>query len=232
MTTPIRSALLLLVFACSTDPAPPETVVVDVFHQDPITPIRVDQPVRVETVALSPVDEAPPVEPEGSPAPVEPMGPPTTTWELRRGETLAHFARWSGLPVEEVAAQSHLPLDGTYAVGTEVALAVDPEVRSTIETKRDAHHRARVTAYLSSRNSSATTFYSVRTGDSAWTIARRDHGMPVWLLESLNPSADLDRLRPGQDLMVPVFQDIVASAPSDEEERAEREVLDLGMLRE
>ncbi len=141
---------------------------------------------------------------------------PLTTYALRRGETLAHFARWAELPVENIAESSELPLDGQYAVGTEIAIPLSPELRSQVETRRDAHHRTRAERYLASRGADETEFYSVKTGDSAWTIANDRHGMPVWLLESLNPSANLDRLRPGDELLVPVFTDIVAEAPSED----------------
>ena len=145
---------------------------------------------------------------------------PTAIFRLRRGETLAHFARWSGIPVEDIAESSALDLDGAYAVGTEVVLPVGEEGRALVQTRRDTHHRVRAENYLASRGASGTEFYAVKTGDSAWTIARDRHGMPVWLLESLNPSADLDRLRPGASLLVPVFNDIVAEAPAPDEVEA------------
>ena len=53
---------------------------------------------------------------------------------------------------------------------------------------------------------------TVRTGDSATSIAREQMGIPLWLLQTYNPDADLDRLRPGQELMVPVLADIVVDA--------------------
>jgi len=165
-------------------------------------------------LALNSTDESPGV--------VEPE--PTAIFRLRRGETLAHFARWSGIPVEDIAQSSALDLDGAYAVGTEVVLPVGEEVRAQVQTRRDTHHRVRAENYLASRGASGTEFYSVKTGDSAWTIARDRHGMPVWLLESLNPSADLDRLRPGANLLVPVFNDIVAEAPSQDEVEATVEI--------
>jgi hypothetical protein len=132
---------------------------------------------------------------------------------LRRGESLAHFARWSELPVEEIAAASGLPLDGAYAVGTEVFVPLTGEALARVETRREAHATQRVEGYLASRGGSVgSEFVPVRTGDTAWDIAQRQQGIPVWLLEAYNPSVDLDRLRPGQELMVPVLGDVVVDA--------------------
>jgi LysM repeat protein len=74
----------------------------------------------------------------------------------------------------------------------------------------------RVEGYLASRGGSVgTDFVKVRTGDSAWKIAQDNQGIPVWVLEAYNPSVDLDALRPGQELMVPVLADVVVDAANE-----------------
>lgn len=143
---------------------------------------------------------------------VEPELFEASEFELRRGETLAHFARWSGLTVESVADNSDLDLKGSYPVGTTIRLNIGSEQRSRLESSRDEHHQKRVEGYLASRGgSTGSEFYTVRSGDNAWVIAKNAFGIPVWLLESYNPSVDLDALHPGQALMVPVIDDVVAS---------------------
>lgn len=210
--------LALTAAGCSLDAAPEPTAS---FVTTAAAP-----PIELERAAVNPEVEPPAfvdefVEEIVAVSPVVPSAPPVlvqsvpvspSRYTLRRGETLAHFARWAERPVEDVASSSHLDLDGTYAVGTELALVLTDEERSAVEARRDAHHQRRARNYLASRSSTATEFYPVRTGDSAWVIARERLGMPVWMLESLNPSVDLDRLRPGQELLVPVFQDIVVQA--------------------
>jgi len=134
-------------------------------------------------------------------------------YELRRGETLAHFARWAELPIEAVAGASNIPLDGrSLTVGTAVVVPVDNlEHRSLVERSRDAHHRRRAQGYLESRGGSMRSEpYIVRSGETAWSIAR-DHGnLPVWLVESFNPSVNVDQLRPGHRLLLPVLATTVA----------------------
>ncbi|MBT3217594.1 MAG: LysM peptidoglycan-binding domain-containing protein, partial [Proteobacteria bacterium] len=134
-------------------------------------------------------------------------------YSLRRGETLAHFARWSKLPVELIAESSGLDLHGRYEVGTEVLIPIEGEELAVLEQRREEHRVLRVEGYLASRGGSSNTdFYKVRTGDNAWTIARDTQGIPIWVLEAYNPTADLDNLRPGDELMVPVLSDIVVDA--------------------
>ena len=140
------------------------------------------------------------------------VGEPIVTYHLRRGESLAHFARWSDLPVEIIAEASEQPLDAALPVGTVVRVPASPDRRSRIEASRDAHHERRTEGYLASRGGAVDTeFYVVRTGDSGWGIAKR-HGLPVWLVEAFNPSLDFEGLRPGQAVMLPVTADMVDAA--------------------
>lgn len=149
------------------------------------------------------------LEPTESDAPSVPL----VAYELRHGESLDHFARWSGLPVEDIAAASDLSLNGAYMAGTRVKMPLGEDARSALEKSRDAHHIRRAEGYLNSRGGSVgTEFITVRTGDTAWSLAREQQGIPIWLLETYNPSTNLDALRPGQQLMVPVVADIVVDA--------------------
>jgi nucleoid-associated protein YgaU len=127
-------------------------------------------------------------------------------FQLRRGETLAHFARWAEIPVEEVAERSGLSLTGPHDVGTRVSLTLTLEERAEVERRREAHRVRRVEGYVGSRGGSeGIGFHTVRSGETAWSIARDHQRIPVWLLEAYNPSVDLDGLRPGQELRVPLL---------------------------
>ncbi|TVQ90094.1 MAG: LysM domain-containing protein [Deltaproteobacteria bacterium] len=144
----------------------------------------------------------------------EEQGPAhVASFSLRRGETLTHFARWAELPVEDIADQSSLELDELHPVGTEVLIALSPEEQTAVEERRERHRVQRVNHYIASRGgASGIGFHRVRTGESAWSIAKNSQGIPVWLLEAYNPSVDLERIRPGQELRVPLIDDTVAEA--------------------
>ncbi len=202
----------LCLAACGADPSPstsapaadePTEVLAARAVADTAVPEDSPMPEAVEVALAEPEPGA-----EPAPAPVE-----GTTWEVRHGESLAHYARWAELPVEAIADASGLSLEQPVAVGATVRVPGDDVMRAKVESARDAHHRRRAHGYLANRGGSqGTEFYVVRTGDTAWTVARDEVGVPVWLLETYNPAVDLDRLRPGQQLMVPVIADTVADA--------------------
>ncbi len=146
-------------------------------------------------------------------APALPPAIETHVWRLQHGESLAHFARWAELPVELIAETSGLPLDGQYPPGTVVRVPADAVELALVEARRDAHWKRKLDGYLASRGGEqGVEAYRVRTGDSAWTIARQAQGIPMWVLAAYNPDVRLERLVPGQALQVPVLHDTVVDA--------------------
>lgn len=209
---PLLSALALV--ACGDTPRPVDRVETAALGE------TLQSTVEVDAIA---VDDATPT--SDAVAPIAPAPSDTVAtvddeildavFTLRRGETLAHFARWAELPVEDLALSSSLELDAVHPVGTEVRIAVTPEERGEIERRREAHRVRRVEGFLAGRGGSdGIGFHTVRTGETAWGIAKSHHGIPVWVLEAYNPSVDLDALRPGQELRLPLLGETVVDAES------------------
>ncbi len=149
---------------------------------------------------------------------VAPEPTQVTSWTVRRGESLAHFARWAELPVETVAEASGVSLSAALQVGEAVVIPGDGAVRGKVEQARQRHHQVRAKAYLSTRGGAVgTAFHTVRTGETGWSVATRELGLPVWLVEAYNPAVNLDRLRPGEQLLYPVVSDTVAALDAEEE---------------
>ena len=145
------------------------------------------------------------------PAPAPALG---ATYALRRGETLDHFARWSGLPVEVLAEASGLSLEATaLPVGTLVQVPLDADGLARLEVAREAHHLERSWSWLLSRGGAVgTEAHEVRDGETAWTIAKTHGDVPVWVVEAYNPEVDLDALEPGYALLIPLVADAVVEA--------------------
>lgn len=238
---PIAVSVALIATACSTGeaepPAPAEVQATSDATVDTAAPIRevaYDPPEGRVTpateVAARLVEDAEDAEAgtdrpadteDGDPAAEDAVAeatPAGTRFNLQRGETLAHFARWAELPVESIADASSLDLDGRYPVGTEIRVPLDPQGIARVRAARADHRTARVEGYLARRGGAAgVDAHTVRSGESAWAIARDTHGIPVWVLEAYNPEVNLDRLRPGQSLSVPVLADVTADAAEEPE---------------
>lgn len=205
-------ALGLALLACDSafSPAPIEVAAAE-LDPGPAVTLSVPTPeeLAIAEAELSPVPEAAPT-PEATIAPA----PPAARFSLKHGETLHHFAKWSGIPVEDLADASDLDLDGVHRVGDQVVVpGLGDEETARIEALRSAHHARRAEGYLASRGGAVgVEIVKVRTGDSATSIAKEQMGIPVWLLQVYNPEANLERIVPGQELLVPVVADVVVDA--------------------
>ena len=55
----------------------------------------------------------------------------------------------------------------------------------------------------------------MQTGDTAWSIAREELGVPTWVLAHYNDTVSMDRLSIGQELIAPVLGDEAAAELDD-----------------
>lgn len=198
----VRSLALSLLVACGPSvteapaPVPQEAIAVaaPVAVEEAVVPIVAPDPPAVPIVATSHERVA--------------------TFALGHGETLDDYARWSGLPVEVIASASGLSLHGGYAVGTAVSVPVEDDAsEARLLAAREASNEARVARWVDRHGGTgATTSHTVRTGETAWSIARSEDKMPIWVLAAYNPDTNLDRLKPGQRLLVPEL--VVEVAPT------------------
>lgn len=128
--------------------------------------------------------------------------------ELRQGERMFHLAEWAGIDLETLAAANDVHLGEVVYPGQSFELPISASRYEGFQASRSAFHEARMARYLDRHGGLASiSTVSLATGDRAWDIAH-DHGaMPLWVLQAYNPDTDLDRIRVGDLLQVPVLGD-------------------------
>jgi LysM repeat protein len=212
----MRSLLTLipLIAACSTEPTSPFEPLAD-----PPAVTALD----VTTPAAS-VPDAAPVTPEpaalptvaSSPAPLFSTDPdaPVADITVQDGESLALLASWSGVTAEEIASLNDIDVSDALYPGQQLIL---PELAAgAVTQERVAFAEVRLSRYLTRRGGLVgMRTYRVQTGDTAWSIARQELGVPTWVLSHYNGGDSLDRLTIGQELLAPVLGDEV-TADSEE----------------
>ncbi|GEM_PF-2006355 len=220
----LNALLALALVACSTDPA------ADVMVSDQG---RANTATSVPFIASSADVAAPTPEIGPAPAPetvaeivdtglvavppgsvedlVDGEGDPLLEIEVRAGESLVLLAGWSGLSVEVIASDNGIRTGATLYPGQLLELNVDSETFAAMQDSRDNFEDVRLDRYLARRGTLVgVTTHTVGTGETAWQIGR-DHGeLPLWVLASFNRDRNLDRLRIGQELNLPMLGDTVA----------------------
>ena len=214
--------LLLPAVACQTEANPrgPTPTTLAIIETEPVPPppplASVFEPVAA-SVEADGFEAA-----SGSPADTDTgLMPRSIAIEVRAGENIVLLARWAGTDVETVAELNGLDVSEPLYPGQSLQLPTADETADAamLET-RQAFAQARLERYLERRGGlMAVEEHRVRTGETAWAIARDQHGIPTWVLSAYNPDTNLERLGIGERLLVPVLSDTVAEVGTAEEVR-------------
>ena len=89
----------------------------------------------------------------------------------------------------------------------------DEHRRPALETARSADVEQRLARFMDQKGGLAgIAAHQVRTGETGWDIARRQAGVPVWVLAAFNVDKDLGRLSVGETLYLPIMGEQLGQA--------------------
>ena len=146
-----------------------------------------------------------------SPEPViaeiaEGLDSPGLTIKVQKGEYLSHYAAWAGITTREILQANALTNPDRIHIGMKLRLPLADSRVTEFYEKRKAHLHGKGISEgeAASKAQGEWTTHTVQQGETAWDIAVKQLGLPVARMEALNPQIDLNRLRPGMLLRVPV----------------------------
>lgn len=215
-----RTSLALLVLAACGGRVPDDTRAVEA---DPVALSESTLPTSPE---LGGTDTAASALPAPSPAPMDVVAvespAPDAPFEgveitIRPGENLVGLASVADLPVEMLVDANGLDPLSPLTPGETLRVPLSGEAGAVFLEARDFARADRLDHYLAGRGGLlGVETHVVRTGETAWGIARHQAGVPTWVLSAFNPDTNLDMLGIGQRVKVPVFGDSVAEAAPEE----------------
>jgi membrane-bound lytic murein transglycosylase D len=122
---------------------------------------------------------------------------------VQPGETLGHFADWAKVPSASLRAMNKLHKNALVTVGHKVKLDLSKVTADEFAAARRDYHRHLQDEFFATHKIAATETYTVKRGDSLWTIAQQHGDLPVWLISQYNPDVDLSDLHPGTSVTLP-----------------------------
>ena len=143
---------------------------------------------------------------------------PSWTTQVGSGESLVLISKWSGASVDDIGELNGLDVRDPIYPGQslKLPLADDDQIQAFREARAQGHED-RLERYIESRGGLAEVdVHVVRTGETAWGIAKAENGIPVWVLASFNEGTDLSSLNIGDPLTIPVMADTVAELEAEE----------------
>ena len=133
--------------------------------------------------------------------------------KIRHGDSLYDLARWSNTQIDIVESLNGVDTNDQLVVGGGLLLPMTKVEHKAFKAKRERFETQRRVRFLK-RNGPLRRLKShrVKQGQTVWRIAR-DHGrLPVWLVQSYNPDVNLNRVRVGQVILIPIIGDEAENA--------------------
>jgi peptidoglycan lytic transglycosylase D len=127
---------------------------------------------------------------------------------VQAGETLGHFSDWTGIDSQTLRKLNRLHKNAQVTVGHKIKLDLSKVTAAQFLVARTDYHRHLQEAFFASHRIAGTESYSVKRGESLWTVALQHGDLPIWLVAQYNPDVDFHDIRPGTTIALPQVVDI------------------------
>jgi membrane-bound lytic murein transglycosylase D len=127
-------------------------------------------------------------------------------------ETIGHYANWLEVPTTRLRSLNKIRKGGSLRMGQRIKLDFKRISAEQFLQRRIEYHKGIAEDFFGSYEVVSVKEHRVRPGETIWNISTRTYGVPTWLIHRYNPDADLTRLSPGSKLVIPVVQEVTASA--------------------
>jgi len=121
---------------------------------------------------------------------------------VQAAETLGHIADWCQVDAQSLRTLNRLHKKGTVTLGRKIKLDLSKVTAAQFVAARRDYHRQLQEAFFAAHRIAGTENYSVKRGESLWTIAQHAD-LPIWLAAQYNPDVDFSDVRPGTTITLP-----------------------------
>jgi membrane-bound lytic murein transglycosylase D len=122
---------------------------------------------------------------------------------VQAAETLGHFADWTRVDSQLLRRLNKLHKNAVVTQGAKLKLDFSRVAPAQFVGARREYHRSLQESFFTGHRIAATENYTVKRGDSLWTIVQQHADMPVWLVAQYNPDVNFKDMRPGTILTLP-----------------------------
>lgn len=128
-----------------------------------------------------------------------------STIEVQPLETLGHYADWLSIRTQRLRDINGFAFRTPVEVGKRIKLDLSTVDAQAFENLRVAFHQAQQDSFFRQHVISGVTEHVIRSGESIWILALREYDVPVWLFRQYNPEVDMENVRPGTKINMPIL---------------------------
>ena len=195
-------------------PEPPVTAQLPIERPDLIaTEVLMEAAVSEEAVAVSvdaPADQGADVAMMADPSDYFVAG--DSSIEIQAEETLGHYASWLNIRTQKLRDLNNYAFRKPVVIGRHLRLDFTRVTPEQFTAKRIAYHRELQEIFFTRYRIADTKVHEFRRGDSLFVLSLRRYKVPVWLLRQYNPGLNLDRIKPGTQIIIPQIERVDGEA--------------------
>ena len=103
---------------------------------------------------------------------------------------------------------NRLHKNAQVTLGRKIKLDLSKVTAAQFMAVRRDYHRHLQEAFFAAHRIAGTENYTVKRGESLWTVALQHGDLPIWLVAQYNPDVDFRDIRPGTAITLPQVADI------------------------
>ncbi len=123
-------------------------------------------------------------------------------------ETLGHYAEWLEIPTKEIRRLNGFSYERVVRVNEPIKVFLHKTSKDHFEEKRFEYHKEMQEDFFAAYRIEEVKTYHIKNGDNLWSLCLETFQVPLWLINKYNPKLDFDRLRPFQQIRIPVVEAI------------------------
>jgi len=125
--------------------------------------------------------------------------------KVKMEETIGHYSNWAGVATSEIRSLNGGRRLHNIHSGQWIKVPLRKVSAEKFLKLRYEYHLGLYEDFFNSYKVEKVEEFSVRSGDSLWSISNQSDGIPLWLLSLYNKDTKLDSLQPGQKIRLPVI---------------------------
>ncbi len=123
-------------------------------------------------------------------------------------ETLGHYADWLGIPTSDIRRLNKFSFNRSIRTHQKIKIPLSKVNKEQFEEQRYEFHKEIEEDFFTAYRIVGVQDYTIKNGDTIWTLCRNDLDVPFWLMKKYNPTLDFEALQPAQKLIIPVVDDV------------------------
>ena len=119
-------------------------------------------------------------------------------------ETLGHYARWSKVSVQLIRKINGFRYGRFIRLNQKIKIPFSRVTPDVFFQKRSEYHKSIQEDFFENYKVKHTIEYTVKPRMTVWEICNEIYDIPLWLLRKYNPKTDLENLKKGEKLTIPI----------------------------